>query len=126
MGENMPRYYFRSFFLVIFLGCTTPNAIEQNDLFLVPSKRVGEHVDIRGFMHYNLHNRNLFPSMNHVDQRLCVPILIQRKQRSMIEDAEARDGSMVTISGKLVHIAPEGLLDAFACKQVGIEVDSIK
>jgi hypothetical protein len=124
--NKITRYYFFIFFPAIIFGCATQNRIEQSDLFLDPSKRVGEHVNIQGFMHYNLHNRNLFPSMQHVDQRLCLPILIQRKQRSMIEAAKARDGTMVTISGKLVRVAPEGLLDALACKQVGIEVDSIR
>jgi hypothetical protein len=114
----------------LFFGCTSVARVEpsnlESDLFLNPDKHVGEHVVIRGFMHYKFENRNLFPSKQHVDSRHCLPLLIKNSDQKMIENAEAQDASMVVIRGKLVYVAPAGMIDVFSCKSVGLAVESIR
>jgi hypothetical protein len=112
-------------------GCAAPrnaaSADTHADLFLDPAKRVGEHVVLRGYLHWRFEDRSLYPSERDVsDDRLCLPVLIKSKRKDLIEYAKSRDGATVEISGMLVHAARPGMVSVSTCKPVGIDVDTIR
>lgn len=116
-------------FAVFVLGCSTISNVASDtnlDVFMNTEKHMGEQVVVRGFMRYRFENRNFFPSEQQVNRKLCLPILIKNMDVNMIEKAEARDGTIVEISGKLVRAAGPGMVSVSTCKQVGIEVESIR
>lgn len=123
------RYFALAFSLSLLGSCSVKGDImpsELNgDLFVDPSKHVGEHVVIRGFLRYGFENRNLFPSERHVNHRMCLPMLIRTSRTDLIENAKARDGTTVSVRGEVVNVATPGMVAVSTCKTVGIEVDSI-
>lgn len=124
------RYFAFVFFSAFLASCSVEKKIGSSnligDLFVDPSKHVGERVVVRGFLRYGFENRNLFPSEHDVNQRLCLPMLIKTSQMDLIENAKARDGTTVSVSGEVVNVASSGMVAVSTCKTVGIAVHSIK
>ncbi len=117
-----------AFFSLFLLGCTTAKKDESHsDLFIDPAKRLGERVVVRGFLHWRLEDRSLYPTeRDATNDRLCLPVLIKKAHKDLLEMAKARDGAMVEISGRVVNAAGPGKVSVFACRQSGIEVESIR
>jgi len=113
-----------------FLGCSSINKVQaretDSDLFVNTEKHLGEHVVVHGFLRYKFENRNLFPTAQQVNRQLCLPVLIKNVCENMIKNATERDGSMVEITGTLVSVARPGMVSVSSCKQVGLEVESIR
>jgi hypothetical protein len=126
-----PRVFLATIFSAFCSGCATaskvdPGNLYTDDLFIDPTKRVGERVAVRGVLHWRFEDRSLYPSEGeaHTDRR-CLPILIRKRRKDLIEDAKELDGSTVEVSGTLIHAARPGMVSVTTCRQVGIEVDLI-
>ena len=122
------KCFVTAFFSLFIMGCSTAEKNESHaDLFIDPSKRLGERVVVRGFLHWRFEDRSLYPSEGDVaNDRLCLPVLIKKAHRDLLDKAKARDGAMVEISGRVVNAAGPGKVSVFACRQSGIEVDAIR
>jgi len=86
-------------------------------------------VKVRGLLHWTFENRNLFPqgtSTDHISSKICLPVLITSDSRALLELAKKKDGYVVTVSGRIVDVAPPGMVSVTSCKPVGIEVTAIE
>ncbi|MBC3907899.1 hypothetical protein [Undibacterium umbellatum] len=109
-------------------GCTSVEHNKQLQdvaVFLDTEKYNEQDVVVRGFLRYRFENHNIFPSRENMNRQNCVPVLIKNAQKEMIDLASSYDDSFVIIKGKIVRIAPPGMLSATNCKQFGLEVKSI-
>jgi hypothetical protein len=85
-------------------------------------------VKVRGLLHWTFENRNLFPpgtSTDHISSKICLPVLITSDNRALLELAKKKDAHVVTVTGRIVDIAPPGMVSVNSCKPVGIEVTDI-
>jgi hypothetical protein len=92
------------------------------------SPLLNTNVQARGLLRWTFENRNLFPpeaSADHVSAKTCLPVLIPSNNNALIELAKKMDGHIVTVSGRIVQVAPQGKVSVTTCKQQGIEVNSI-
>ena len=92
------------------------------------SPLLNTNVQVRGLLRWTFENRNLFPSetsADHASTKTCLPVLIPGNNDALIELAKKMDGHIVTVSGRIVEVAPQGKVSVTTCKQVGIEVNSI-
>jgi hypothetical protein len=106
-----------------------PEGEKSNLLFADASGMIGQRVVIKGYMRYELENRNLFPpenAKNGIKEKSCLPVLIDSQKNVLIDAAKRLNGSVVIISGVIVKVAPPGMVSVTTCKSVGIDVDSIK
>lgn len=98
-----------------------------SDLFVRSENHIGERVKVVGYLRYRFENRNLFPAkeFERRSTEYCLPILIRNKKTELLKLTEALDDNIVEVQGVIIQIAPPGMAAVFACKQVGIEVDTI-
>lgn len=99
-----------------------------NPLFVDASPLLNATVQVRGLMYWTFENRNLFPpgtNAEHLSSKACLPLLITSDNRALLDLAKKKDGHVVSVSGRIVKVAPSGMVSVTTCKQVGIEVISI-
>lgn len=85
-------------------------------------------IQVRGLLRWTFENRNLFPpgtSTDHISSKTCLPVLITSDNRALIDLAKKKDGHVVNLSGRIVDVAPPGMVSVSTCKPVGIEVTAI-
>lgn len=103
-----------------------PDAAET--IFDDASPSLNTTIQVRGLLHWRFENRNLFPpgtSTDHISSKTCLPVLITRDNHTLLELAEKKDGHVVTVTGRIVDVAPPGMVSVGTCKPVGIEVTAI-
>jgi hypothetical protein len=98
-------------------------------VFLDASQFVGKQMELRGFLRYTFENENLFPAQSQtagISERYCLPILIKEGNANLVKTAKGLDGSLVVVTGKIVKAASNGMFSVNTCKQIGIDVTSIR
>jgi hypothetical protein len=111
-------------------GCTSvePRASERDadaTLFNDASALLGTTVAVRGYLVWEFENRNLYPSKAAIDSTHCLPLLVHRDRQDLLAKVEAASGKLVVVRGKVAAAARPGMLAVGACKQVGLDVDSL-
>jgi hypothetical protein len=107
----------------------SPSPGTTNEIFVDASDRLGELVIVEGFLRYTVENRNLYPrsiATKGFSHEYCLPMLVPTSNSDLIRIMKAADGTMVRIEGMVTMAAPAGKVSVTACKQVGIEVASMK
>lgn len=113
------------------VSCTNPKRISRhsNDaIFLSASDLLGRHVSIKGYLHWTLENKNIFPvwaSHSHPPQKYCLPILVKKSNVDLQSKLRSLDGSVVVVDGVIAPAAPRGMISVTNCKQIGVEVTSV-
>jgi hypothetical protein len=85
----------------------------------------GTTVAVRGYLVWEFENKNLYPSKAAMDTRHCLPLLVHRDRKDLLAKLEAASGKFVVVRGKVAAAAPPGMMSVGACKQIGLEVDSL-
>jgi len=100
-----------------------------NPMFVDASPLLNTTVEVRGLLRWTFENRNLFPpgtSADHISSSNCLPVLITSDNHAILELAKKKDGRIVTVRGRIVETAPQGMVSVTTCKKVGIEVSSLE
>lgn len=97
-------------------------------IFVDASPLLNTTVEVRGLLRWTFENRNLFPpetKADHISSKICLPVLIAGENHAIFELAKKKDGHIVTLRGRIVDTAPQGMVSVTMCKKVGIEVTSL-
>lgn len=98
------------------------------EVFLNPDTALGEKILIAGYLRYTFENRNLYPdkiSSVNLREKSCLPVLIKRSDKDLLEVARGLDGAYVVIEGTIENVSPPGMVSFFTCKPVGIKVSAV-
>lgn len=132
----MMKFSFLVASLLVSIGVFSPDSSEArsrptqttNPIFEDATPFVNTIVRVRGVLSWTFENRNLFPlgtNSENMSLKHCLPLLISNGSRELLESVEKKDGRVVELSGRIVQLAPEGMISVTTCKQVGLDVISI-
>jgi len=120
------------FLLVSVLNaCSAENTVRPapDSVFLDASSLVGRHVTVTGYLRFEFENRALYPADNRrmeFARANCLPVLVLRENKAMMERVSALNGKVVTVSGVIASLVEPGMTTVGMCKAAGIVVGKIQ
>ena len=98
-------------------------------LFEHPEAKLSQEVVVRGYLIYDVENRNIFPTRDWNEnwhEKKCIPIGIPSENDALDEKAAKLTGRYVIVRGRMLQLVEDEQLNLSFCRRLGIRVDEIE